>query len=113
MIVVCTDDQNNDAVGCYGGDVSTLHIDSLAADGVTFTRYFPSSPVCNSSRFSVLTGLYASCSKGLQEQYPTSDYAFVRWNTDNTFGDLMLAKMLRLSAFIYCQSDSPTAQGAC
>ena len=38
VVVFYTDDQNNNAVGCYGGDVSTPYIDSLAADGIKFTR---------------------------------------------------------------------------
>ncbi|GAI10813.1 unnamed protein product, partial [marine sediment metagenome] len=45
--------------GCYGH--STLHtstIDELAADGVRFTNYYCTVPICSASRASQLTGLY-------------------------------------------------------
>ena len=95
VVLIYTDDQDNSEVGCYGGGVSTPHIDSLAADGIKFTRYYPSSPVCSSSRYNVLTGRYASRCKGLREQYPTTDHAFIRWNTPIVPGEETLATMLR------------------
>lgn len=45
--------------GCYGAsNVSTPHIDSLAAQGTRFTRAFSTSPVCAPSRSAFMTGMY-------------------------------------------------------
>lgn len=46
-------------LGCYGAhNVATPHLDSLAADGVRFTRVFSTSPVCAPSRSAFMTGMY-------------------------------------------------------
>ncbi|MCH2130848.1 MAG: sulfatase [Pirellulaceae bacterium] len=45
--------------GCYGAqNVHTPNIDSLAADGLKYTRVFSTSPVCAPSRSSFMTGMY-------------------------------------------------------
>lgn len=47
--------------GCYGAEnVSTPHIDSIAADGVMFTHVFATGPVCATSRSAFMTGMYAT-----------------------------------------------------
>lgn len=46
-------------LGCYGQkNVATPNLDSLAADGVRFTRVFATSPVCAPSRSAFMTGMY-------------------------------------------------------
>ena len=45
-------------LGCYGAkNVSTPHLDGLAAAGVRYTRVFSTSPVCAPSRSAFLTGM--------------------------------------------------------
>ncbi|MEM9646809.1 MAG: sulfatase, partial [Planctomycetota bacterium] len=45
--------------GCYGAEnVSTPHVDALAAAGVRYTNVFSTSPVCAPSRSAFLTGMY-------------------------------------------------------
>jgi len=47
------------ALGCYGQkEVSTPHIDQLAADGVRYTRAYTTAPVCSPSRSAFMTGMY-------------------------------------------------------
>lgn len=46
-------------LGCYGTtQVSTPHLDQLAADGVRYARFFTTAPVCSPSRSAFMTGMY-------------------------------------------------------
>lgn len=95
VLVIYTDDQDNSEVACYGGDVSTPHLDRLAAEGMRFTRYYPSSPLCTPSRYSVLTGRYASRSPWLQAYYPVTAPPVIRWNTSFVPGETTIATLLK------------------
>ncbi len=58
-VLVISIDDLNDWVGCLGGhpQVQTPNMDALAARGTVFTNAHCQSPLCNSSRTSVMTGL--------------------------------------------------------
>lgn len=59
IIVMFTDDQGYGDVGCYGATgYETPNLDRLAAEGVRFTDFYVSSPVCSASRVALLTGCY-------------------------------------------------------
>lgn len=46
-------------LGCYGTrEVWTPNLDQLADDGVRYTRFFTTSPVCSPSRSAFMTGMY-------------------------------------------------------
>ena len=61
IILVVTDDQRDDLLGCAGHPVlRTPHIDALAAEGVRFTNAFVTTPICAASRASILTGAWES-----------------------------------------------------
>lgn len=81
VIVIYTDDQEFNQLGCFGGDVLTPNIDRLAENGVKFNNYYATSPVCTPSRYSLLTGRYAGKCDELERKYPVSEPAFIRWNT--------------------------------
>ena len=61
IVFIAIDDQN-DWIGCLGGhpQVKTPHIDRLAKRGTLFTNAHCQSPLCNSSRTSLMTGLRPS-----------------------------------------------------
>lgn len=59
ILIICSDQQRADTLGCYGnGFVATPNIDGLARDGVLFENAFVQSPICSPSRGSFLTGRY-------------------------------------------------------
>ncbi|MFT5466953.1 MAG: arylsulfatase A [Verrucomicrobiales bacterium] len=59
IVVMFTDDQGYGDVGCYGAEgYETPNLDRLAAEGIKFTDFYVSSPVCSASRAALLTGCY-------------------------------------------------------
>jgi len=61
VLLITTDQQRRDTLGCYGNPViRTPHLDSLAAGGIRFDRAYVTNPVCTPSRATLLTGRYPS-----------------------------------------------------
>ena len=61
VVIVFTDDQGWGDLSCYGStDIPTPNIDQLAAEGMKFTDFYASQPVCSASRASLLSGCYAN-----------------------------------------------------
>ena len=56
IVLIFTDDQGVNDVGCYGSEIPTPHIDSLARDGLRLTSFYAASSICTPSRFGLLTG---------------------------------------------------------
>jgi arylsulfatase len=61
VVIVFTDDQGWGDLSCFGStDIPTPNIDRLAEEGMRFTNFYVSQPVCSASRSSLLTGCYAN-----------------------------------------------------
>jgi N-sulfoglucosamine sulfohydrolase len=59
IIFIIADDLTFQDVSCYGGkNVTTPHIDSIAEEGMKFTRCFQASAMCSPTRHNIYTGLY-------------------------------------------------------
>ena len=58
VVVILCDDLGYGDLGCYGSQIATPNIDSLARDGAHFTHYYSGNPVCSPSRAALLTGRY-------------------------------------------------------
>lgn len=57
IIVIMVDDMGFSDLGCYGSEIKTPHLDSLAAGGLRFTHFYNAGRCCP-TRASLLTGLY-------------------------------------------------------
>ena len=61
FVMIVSDQQRADWLGCYGHEViKTPHIDALAEQGLRFTDFHTASPVCMPNRASIMTGRYPS-----------------------------------------------------
>jgi arylsulfatase A-like enzyme len=59
IIFILADDLGYADVACYGRpDLTTPHLDGLAAEGVRFTQAYANSAVCTASRVALMTGRY-------------------------------------------------------
>lgn len=56
IVVMMCDDLGFSDLGCYGSEIPTPNLDSLAGGGVRYTDYH-SAPMCSPTRASLLTGL--------------------------------------------------------
>ena len=57
ILIILADDVGWSDLGCYGGEIRTPNLDSLAAGGLRFTQFYNCTRCCP-SRASLLTGLY-------------------------------------------------------
>lgn len=57
IIVIMADDMGFSDIGCYGGEIKTPTLDSLAKKGVRLTQFYNTARCCP-TRASLLTGLY-------------------------------------------------------
>lgn len=57
IIVIMSDDMGYSDIGCYGSEIKTPLLDSLAANGLRFTQFYNTGRCCP-TRAALLTGLY-------------------------------------------------------
>jgi len=57
VIVIMADDMGFSDLGCYGSEIPTPNLDSLAAGGLRFTQFYNTGRCCP-TRASLITGLY-------------------------------------------------------
>lgn len=81
IILLLTDDQRNDTLGCAGHPiVQTPNIDKLAGRGIRFENCFVTTSICAASRASIFTGLherthgYTFGKPAVDEKYTLSSY---------------------------------------
>jgi len=57
IIIIMSDDMGYSDIGCYGSEIRTPNLDSLAENGLRFTQFYNTARCCP-TRASLLTGLY-------------------------------------------------------
>ncbi|MFV1967167.1 MAG: arylsulfatase [Pirellulaceae bacterium] len=57
IIYIMSDDMGFSDIGCYGSEIATPNLDSLAANGLRFTQFYNTARCCP-TRACLLTGLY-------------------------------------------------------
>lgn len=67
ILVILTDDMGFSDLGCFGGEIETPSLDSLAAGGLRFTEFYNTAR-CWPTRATLLSGRYAN---GLSENQVT------------------------------------------
>lgn len=61
FLFIITDQHRADHLGCYGNTVvQTPHIDSIAAKGTRWSRFYVANPICMPNRASIMTGRVSS-----------------------------------------------------
>lgn len=79
ILLILTDQQRTDSLGCYGGTrVATPRIDALAREGVVFDRCYVNNPVCTPSRACLWTGktVHGHGVHNLHDVLPDSEHLF-------------------------------------
>ncbi len=87
VLIIHTDEHNFRTLGCYrkllskeqayvwgkGVAVETPHIDRIAAEGVTCTGFYATTPVCSPSRSSFVSGRYPQNTPVVKNDIPMND----------------------------------------
>lgn len=84
ILLIITDDQRFDQLGCVNPLIHTPEMDRLAREGVQFVNAFVTTPICAASRASILTGLVER----------THRYTFLTPPLADRFADLSFPKLL-------------------
>jgi len=60
FLLITSDQQHWNTLGCLNEEIKTPNLDRLAGEGVLFTRAYCTNPTCTPSRASIITGKYPS-----------------------------------------------------
>ena len=104
IVLIMSDDQGWGDTGYNGHPyLKTPALDSMAANGITFTRFYAAAPVCSPTRGSVLTGRHpnrygicsANCGHLPDEELTLAEIALKQGYTTGHFGKWHLGTLTR------------------
>jgi len=99
IIVIVADDVSPAYVGCYGGKTPTPNLDKLAARGAKFTHAYCVSPLCNPSRYNLLTGQFAGRNPHVYKNTGQDEQYHLMQSTAWTNNDPSIARTLRKAGY--------------
>jgi len=77
VVVIMADDMGYSDLGCYGSEIETPNLDSLAAEGLRFSQFYNTAK-CHSSRVSLLTGQYCIPAGGTSMKHAVTSAELLR-----------------------------------
>lgn len=77
----------------------TPNVERLAREGIRFDRFYLTSSTCTPSRYSLLTGRYASRSPNLLAECPPHQTPIIAWNSHLDANENNLAKDLKAAGY--------------
>jgi len=98
VVVIMTDDMRRAHFGFIESKALTPHMDRLAKEGVYLSRAYATTSVCTPSRFTLLTGRYASRCTTLKPKGEEKVFD-VQWNTPLTQEIHTLPKIMREAGY--------------
>jgi len=75
------------------------NLDRLAREGVVFNNFYVTTSICTPSRYSVLTGRFASRSPGFCEKYKPGTHATIQWDTPLDPKESNIARILKEAGY--------------
>ncbi|MEM6315073.1 MAG: sulfatase-like hydrolase/transferase, partial [Planctomycetota bacterium] len=102
IIFIITDDQRRQELGFLEGQAHTPTIDQLARNGMVFDNCYVASSVCTPSRYTVLSGHYASRSETdyFKAQTTAEGMTRVTWNSGFMPDQPNVAQVLRDAGYM-------------
>ena len=95
ILLIITDQQRADHVGCYGNDIiKTPNIDGIASRGTRFDRFYVNNPICSPNRATLMTGRLPSA-HGLRyngASLPLAARTFVESLAENGYRTALIGK---------------------
>ncbi len=96
FVIIFTDDQGYQDVGCFGSPkIKTPRLDQMAAEGMKLTDFYSAASVCTPSRAALLTGCYATRVGLPSVLFPSSRIGL---NPDET----TIAELLKARGYATC-----------
>ena len=87
IVIILVDDMGYSDIGCYGGEIPTPNIDSLAKNGIRFSQFYNTARCCP-TRASLMTGLHPhQTGIGQMTNSPKGDQ-YKDWGTKGYIGYL-------------------------
>ncbi|MDF7825584.1 sulfatase-like hydrolase/transferase [Pontiellaceae bacterium B12227] len=101
VVIFYTDDQKMESFGFIQGKAHTPNIDRLAKEGAYFSNSYATSSVCSPSRYSCLTGQYASRCSSAQFAKSTSKEGMTKvlWNMGIEEDEWTFAKVMQENGY--------------
>ena len=101
FIIIFTDDQGYNDLGCFGSKlIKTPNIDRMAAEGIRLTSFYTCAPLCAPSRAAIMTGCYPQRVAQLPgpEEYFMSECGDYQTVLDGS--EITIAEVLRKAGYV-------------